>query len=226
MIDYFEVAKYPLLDLKNFLIGFVVGVFSIFLFPLFFVFGYTIQTIRETLKKTDNLPSWNNLKNWKKFLVHGISAFSIIMIYLAPAFLLSFASLHFVGTHPRVILQSEEPWEDPMIMGGGFSPISVSLIFFGSILFFAAIFILPMALILYSATENIKYAFKLDEILPKIKRMIIPYIKALVASIFVFFLSLLLLLIPGAGFLIGGILFYPLLFSARLFSEVFRDYDY
>ncbi len=226
MVDYFEIAKYPLLDKKNFLIGFIVGTLSFLILPLFLIFGYLSKTIRETLKNSDELPSWNKAEYWKDYFIHGFFIFLIIVLYLLPAFLMSSVSLVLTEGDTSTFLETETPWEEVALLGGGISPIAISLLFFSSILFFAALFLLPMAIVMYSASENIRYAFKLDEIFPKIKSMIIPYAKAFLASLFVFFLAFLLLLIPGVGFFMGGILLYPLLFSGRLFAEVFRNFDY
>ena len=227
MIDYFETAKYPLLDKKNFLIGFIVGTLSFLILPIFFVFGYLSKTIRETLKKSDQLPSWDKFEYWKDYFVHGIFVLFIIIMYILPAFLISVAAFSFIGMPAETVFETDEPWEEPFFMEGSVvSAITVVLLFFGSLLFIVALFLLPMAIVLYSASEDIRYAFKLDEIFPKIKNMIIPYAKAFLVSIFVFFLAFLVLFVPGVGFFIGGILFYPILFTGRLFAEVFRDFNY
>lgn len=228
MVDYFEVAKYPLSDLKNFLMGFIMGALSLLIIPLLFVSGYMVETIRETLNHSNTLPQWFQLKNWKVFAKHGFFVFLICSIYLLPAFLLSISSTAFISIDTRAVLQSERPWEDDMLLGAGsgIEAVGISLLFFGSLLFFAGLFLLPMALLLYSASGDIKYAFRLNELLPRLKRIIIPYLKAYVVSIFVFFLALLLVFIPWFAFLIGGILYYPTIFSARLFAVVFEEYGY
>lgn len=217
MVNYFEVAKYPLLDLKNFLIGFVMGTLFFFIIPIFFVFGYVVETIRETLKNNNRLPDWFATQNWKYFLKHGFSFLLICLIYFLPIILINAFVLNYTGYDPSVSLQGEIPVVDLSV---------IPIMLLGLSLFLLVLFILPMAITLYSASENIKMAFNFKEIFFRIRQMIIPYTKAFFVSFSVFLLAMIIVFIPFLNFFIGGILFYPILFTGRLFGEVFRDFNY
>ncbi len=216
MVDYIEALKYPILDIKNFLMGFILGVFWFLLFPIIFIFGYMVETIRETLQQSNKLPHWFTLENWKIFLKHGFFVIIIGLVYLLPPLVLSVASSTLLGNPLATIASGSTPT---------LNTLGVSLSILSAIMFLVAIFLLPMAIILYSASEDIRYAISLSEILPRIRRALIPYLKAYAISLGVYLLFALLLFVPFLGFLFGGIMFYPFLFSARLFAEVFREYE-
>ena len=217
MVDYVEVAKYPLLDIKNFFIGFVMGTLWFLIVPLIFVYGYIVESIRETINQSNKLPHWFSLENWLKFFKHGLFVFAIGAIYLLPPLIISAAASSMVGNVLQIISQG--------LPNSPNSSFGISLMVISFVLILVSLFLLPMAIILYSATEDIRYAIDFGEILPRIKRAFIPYLKAYVVSIAVLIISLLILILPGINFLFGGVLFYPLLFSARLFAEVFREYE-
>lgn len=216
MVDYVESLKYPLLNPKNFLIGFILSIFWWALVPLFFIFGYMVETTRETLQKSNKLPHWATLENWKKFLKHGVMVFLILAVYMIPPLALSVASSTIMGNPMQTIISGGTPT---------LNALGMSLMLLSSFLVLAAAFLLPMAIVLYSASEDIRYAISIAEILPRIRRAIIPYLKAYAVSALLFIAIFFLAMIPVVGLLLGGLLFYPLLFSARLFAEVFRDYE-
>jgi len=215
MVNYKEVMAYPLSDVKSFFTGFVLSVFWFLLFPLLFVWGYIVEVIRETLQHGNKSTYWFAPENWITLLKYGAVIFVISTIYLLPPLLIDMAAYSLSG---NTIGAST---------GGipSFNPLSMFLVIVGFILFLVLIFLLPMAIVLYSATEDIKYAFNPSEIFPRIQRAFLPYLKAYGVSILVFALFFLLLTVPLIGFLLGGILFYPLIFSARLFAEVFKEYE-
>ena len=216
MVDYKEAITYPLIDIKSFFIGFVLSVFWFLLLPLLFVWGYVVETIRETLQQSNKLPHWFTFGNWITFLKHGVMIFIIGIAYLLPPLIVDMTAFSLSGNFMDTIIAGGTP---------SFNPLVMSLMIVGFILFLVLIFLLPMAILLYSATEDIRYAFKFSEIFPRIQRAFFPYLKAYGVSALVFILFFLLLAVPVIGFLIGGILFYPLIFSARLFAEVFREYE-
>ncbi|MCD6576268.1 MAG: DUF4013 domain-containing protein [Nanoarchaeota archaeon] len=214
MVDYVDALKYPVKDPKNFAIGFMLSLFWFLLFPLVFVFGYVVEVIRETLRRTDNLPHWFTWENWKLFFKHGVYVIAISAVYLIPPLAVSMAATSIMGSPIQVFLS-----------GGSLNPLGLSLLFLSMIMFLVSLFLLPMAIILYAAGESIHYAFDLNEIIPRIKKAFIPYLKAYAVSIIVYIVFLAVLSLPLVNFLFGGVMFYPLLFSTRLFAKVFLEYE-
>ena len=219
MVNYLETLKYPFSDKKSFLIGFLMSVFWWLIVPMFFVFGYVVESIREILQNSNKLPHWFTVENWKTFLIHGLNVTLIGLVYLVPPIALSMASTAIMGDITLAVFTGEMPQ---------FNAIGITLFAFGFLLLLIAIFFLPISIILYAASENIRYAFSLTEILPRLKRVILPYAQAYFISIVLFFAILLFLLIPGInlffGVIMGGLFFYHFMFTFRLFAEIFRDY--
>lgn len=219
MVNYIESLKYPFLDKKNFLIGFLMSVFWWLIIPMFFVFGYIVESIRETLQGNDNLPNWFTSQNWKKFFMHGIMLTLILMIYILPPVFFSWGATSLMGLTP-INFFGEITTQQNII---GLAMFFLSLIFF-----MIAILFLPIAIILYAGSEDIKYAINLSEIILRLKKGIFYYFKAYLVSFLIFFAILLLFAIPLVSqfiaLIFGGFLFYHMLFSARLFAEIFREY--
>ncbi len=216
MVDYVDAIKYPLKDVKSFSVGFLLSVFWFLLIPIIFVYGYVIEVIRGILQQKDELPHWATSKDWLKFLKHGIYVIAIGLVYLIPPFAVSAAASSMMGGASYFLSQG---------FSNSVNPLGLSLMIISSVLFFVSIFLLPMAIILYAASEDIRYAFNLDEILPRIKKLFIPYFKVYLISIVAYIPFLVLLTIPFVNFLFGGILFYPLLFSVYLFAQLFREHE-
>ena len=68
------------------LIGGVLGLLSILIIPAFFVGGYTVEVIRRAAAGDDRLPAWDD---WGGYLVRGVLAFVIQIVYLLPVLLIS-----------------------------------------------------------------------------------------------------------------------------------------
>lgn len=216
MVDYVESAKYPFLDLKSFFIGVILNYLWFLIIPVIFVFGYMVEVIRETIKQSNLLPHWFTFHNWKRFFKHGISVFAILLIFLLPPIVISAASTTILGNPLEALAEGTTP---------KFNALGLSLSIISFIFLLISLFLLPISIILYAASESIHFAISPNEMLPRIKRALIPYLKAYVISLVLFFVSFALLTIPLIGYFIGfGFMFYSLLFSARIFAEIYRDY--
>ncbi|MCD6547805.1 MAG: DUF4013 domain-containing protein [Nanoarchaeota archaeon] len=216
MVDYVESTKYPFLDLKSFFIGVILNYLWFLIIPVIFVFGYMVEVIRETIKQSNLLPHWFTFHNWKRFFKHGISVFAILAIFLLPPIVISAASTTILGNPLEALAEGTTP---------KFNALGLSLSIISFIFLLISLFLLPISIILYAASENIHFAISPNEMLPRIKRALIPYLKAYVISLVLFFVSFALLTIPLIGYFIGfGFMFYSLLFSARIFAEIYRDY--
>ena len=198
-MDYVGAIKYPLKDWKNFLIGFLLGVIWWTLIPLFFIVGYLVEFIKSVLSN-GGPPKWN-LANIKTFLIKGTSGIAISLVYLLP----------------------------PLIVGAGgtslpvSNPLGVALYWISFVLFLIVLFLLPAAIVVYAATENIWKAFDLEETIPLIKSKLFPYVKVYFVTLAAYIIGMVLMIIPGINLLFGGVMFYITLFSYFLFARALQQ---
>ena len=80
-----EVLSYPFKDPKwveKFLIGSLLSLGSFFVLPLFLIYGYLAEILRNALKgKELSLPEWDE---WEKKFIEGAKLFAVGLIYMAP----------------------------------------------------------------------------------------------------------------------------------------------
>lgn len=210
-MNLIETLKYPLSDLKNLAIGSVLTGLWFFFIPLLAVNGYVVRIIRETLQGNNTLPSW---KDPKYLLLHGFFLSIIILGYLFVPFILTYAATGISGFDSTVALTATE--DLPQL-----NPLSLTLIILSTISFFFIVFILPMVIFVYAASEQITTAFNIPLLLSKILIDPVNYIKVFVINLGIFALFS-VLAVPLTVFA-GLILIYPAAFSARLFADAFKD---
>ena len=192
-----------------------------FMLPPFFIlsFGFAAKFIYNRLETGNKeLPSWNH---WGTLFIKGFEWGLIILFYLAiPVLFLSLLPGSFIEflVNPRFIISN-------LNFNGFF------ILFFSFILYFVAMFFLPMALIIFSDTGSLINAVKFENLYKHIKRKLLPYIFAYGVMIlllgFDFCLHIILNnyvvsfgLIP-AYFVFVWIAFIISLVSASLFIESF-----
>ena len=137
----------------------------------------------------------------------------IILTYLFIPFLLTYGATSLAGiTTPAAITGVEDLPE--------LDAFAMTLALLATITFFAAIFIIPMAMMVYAATENIKEAFNIPVILEKIVMDVVSYLRAYMFSLAMFILFLLVL--PFVSVFMGFVMINPALFSVHIFAQAFK----
>jgi hypothetical protein len=162
-MDIVENIKYPTTDsewIKKILIG---GILLIIPIINFIIGGYYIKTLRGSIEGKPGLPEWDD---WGDLFVKGLMVAIIGFIYSLIPLIVLFVSIGGVIT--------------AAISSGDFSAASISAIVGGSlfsvVLMLIVCLVLPMALSIYAKEDSIGAAFRIGEILSRIKSVPGDYI--------------------------------------------------
>ena len=211
MVKFTEVLTYPFRNSKDFLIGGIINIFFWAVIPLFFIFGYLIRIMRNTINNIDMIPDWNE---WKDLAKKGIDAIFIVAVYVVIPLIIFIAIVWITKTPIDVEL-------------GALPDVSIfvlAIYFLLSIIILILGFLLPMALAHYAATDDVRRAFKFKEIIARIFMRFMEYLISYLFALFLFIIAGSLNAIPYIGFIFSGIFgFYVLMMAARLFSEIYTE---
>jgi len=211
-INFMETIKTPFND-KNWIVKFIIGS-VLYLIPIvnFFVVGYQVQYLDESLNKTnENLPEWDN---WGRLFLRGFLCCVIFLIYHLIALLPAIFTGIFAG-----ILHSGS-MQDPIVLF--IVLIAFLLLFVGLIV---SMFFAPIAIIRW-----IKHGYRFQSAfeIPEIWQMAMDNIKNYIIAGIILFGILIILgilsMIPILGILIiivGG--FYIMLITANIFGNIFSS---
>jgi hypothetical protein len=210
MLNYLNALKYPITNIKSFVIGALLTLFSILFIPFLLVQGYVVKIIRETNKGSDFMPE---LEDWKTLLFDGFFVFAIEVAYLLPSLLLyTLATLTTAQSLTSAISSGT-------ILDIGIT--AVVLILISSIIMILALIVLPVAIVNYALTKEFKSAFDIVGIVKTILMNPLNYVLTLVIGFIV--MQLFLLTAPITSILLGALLFYPIVFMFRTVSEWFTE---
>jgi len=212
--DLFEAMRYPFTNkenIKNFIITSLVNIVWWLVIPWILVWGYIIKYIQNNLEESDFLPEWN-FSSLKEILLKGLSVLLIFILYFAIPIILSYIGSSFMG---GTIFTPEE------IGSFGIPPVSLALFTISSVFFIFIMIILPMALVRYAATEELKEAFNIGEILYRIKRRFTNYFFVIFVTFLLFVTFTLMSLIPAVNLISSFFMIYLLLVSMRLYSKIY-----
>jgi len=210
MVNYFNAIKYPVSNIKSFIIGAILNLISLSLIPFFFVNGYIVKVIREINKKSDLMPEWNN---WKEMLFDGFFVSAIIVAYLLPSLIL-YTIATFTTTQSLTAAVASNTVLD--IGTGALSAMLIS----SAILFFA-LFLLPLAIVKFALTKEFKSAFDIKSMAIAIFADPLHYVLNLSIGAFIFVLFLLTSTL--LSFVVSALLFYPTVFFYRIMAEWYTD---
>lgn len=210
MIDYFSALKYPISNVKSFIIGAIVTFLSIFMFPYFFLSGYLVRVIQDTNKGSEFLPEW---EDWKGLFKDGFYVIAIQVAYLLPSLLLYAAATLATPITLSTALASNALPE--------IGTAAIVLILFSSFFMLAAFFLLPVALINFSLTKDFRKAFDLHAIARTVLTSPLHYVLNLAVGAFVFLLFI--VIAPFLALVIAALFFYPLAFFYRLMAQWFTE---
>ena len=188
-MDIVENIKYPTTDsewIKKILIG---GILLIIPIINFIIGGYYIKTLRGSIEGKPGLPEWDD---WGDLFVKGLMVAIIGFIYSLIPLIVLFVSIGGVIT--------------AAISSGDFSAASISAIVGGSmfsvVLMLIVCLVLPMALSIYAKEDSIGAAFRIGEILSRIKSVPGDYIITIIVLYALLFIVNLVAAIPIIGWVI------------------------
>ena len=210
-MDIVENIKYPTTDsewIKKILIG---GILLIIPIINFIIGGYYIKTLRGSIEGKPGLPEWDE---WGDLFITGLMVAIIGFIYMLIPLIVLFVSIGGALT--------------AAISSGDFSAASISAIVGGSLfsvlLMLIVWLVLPMALSIYAKEDSIGAAFRIGEILSRIKSVPGDYIISIIVLYALLFIVNLVAAIPILGWVIVIFAnFYITLVASKMFGEVYAS---
>jgi len=213
VVEIISALKYPLKDIRKFLIGCIISYTSIvLLFPIFFILGYFSKALHLIISGKEELPDW---KNFLKMFIAGAYVMLIFLGYTLPAILLSLANW---GAY--VIYRINHPLVNIEPSALLFNPVYI----ISAILFIIGTFLTPMGVCIFADKKKITTPFNMDFFSKKMKKKWIRYIAS---TLFIFYLLIipyfLLSLIGIVGVLIYvPMSFYILLVGTYFFGKIYK----
>ena len=210
-MDIIESVKFPSTDIgwiKKILIG---GILLIIPIINLIVGGYYIKTLRGSIEGKPGLPEWDD---WGDLFIKGLMVAIIGFIYSLIPLIVLFVSIGGALT--------------AAISSGDFSAASMSAIVGGSmfsvVLMLIVCLVLPMALSIYAKEDSIGAAFRIGEILSRIKSVPGDYIITIIVLYALLFIVNLVATIPIIGWVIIIFAnFYIALVASKMFGEVYAS---
>ena len=210
-MDIIESVKFPSTDvgwIKKILIG---GILLIIPIINLIVGGYYIKTLRGSIEGKPGLPEWDD---WGDLFIKGLMVAIIVFIYSLIPLIVLFVSIGGALT--------------AAISSGDFSAASMSAIVGGSmfsvVLMLIVCLVLPMALSIYAKEDSIGAAFRIGEILSRIKSVPGDYIITIIVLYALLFIVNLVATIPIIGWVIIIFAnFYIALVASKMFGEVYAS---
>lgn len=210
-MDIIENVKFPSTDvgwIKKILIG---GILLIIPIINLIIGGYYIKTLRGSIEGKPGLPEWDD---WGDLFIKGLMVAIIGFIYMLIPLIVLFVSIGGALT--------------AAISSGDFSAASISAIVGGSlfsvVLMLIVCLVLPMALSIYAKEDSIGAAFRIGEILSRIKSVPGDYIITIIVLYALLFIVNLVAAIPIIGWVIIIFAnFYIALVASKMFGEVYAS---
>lgn len=215
MVDYVKALIFPFTskqNVLNYVIGSVITILSFTIIPIFFLLGYLVRIIQHSVQEKEEMPGWNLPI---EMLKHGLSAFLVLVAYLIVPLLIGVLGVQSAGSVDQVILNPELLSTVPSY--------SIALVFISAIISVIVLFILPMAVIRYAATENIKEAFNFLEILARLRKRLFGYIITYAITLLTFLISVTVLFVPFAQIIGAFVFFFAMVFVIHTFSQIYLE---
>ena len=211
-LDFGEAFRYPFQKVASILIGGVLYLLSFLIIPVFFVEGYFVRVMADTIEGKDDMPEWSD---WGYLFGKGVGAFVISIVYLLIPMII-------IG----IVLGATLLVAIPTIMTGGFGAVIMEVlggILVSIIIAFFFGFVLLVGLLRYADKGNIGAAFAFSEIIDELKEKFTQY---LIAYLVLFGAAIVLGLVTAFIPIIGAIVavfagFYIIVVGARMFGEIY-----
>ena len=209
-MDIMEEVKFPTKDSEWIVKVLIGGIILIIPIVNFISYGYSVKVMKRAIGGNPGLPKW---EDWGDLFIKGLMAFIIELIYLIIPILVIGISIG--GALMAMFTGELETLETTLVgaMGG---------ILIGLILALIASLLIPMALSMYVKEDSVGAAFRIGEVISRIRSVIGEYIVIYIVLIVLGIILGALSRIPILGFLIlvfGG--FYTMLIAFNMFGKVY-----
>lgn len=212
-MDIVENIKYPTNDsewIKKVLIG---GILLLIPILNFVCTGYYLKVIKGSIEGRNNMPEWDD---WGDLFIKGISVLIISLAYLIiPIILISIIIL---------IVSSSGLLFAGIFESASMGVVTLLFILIGSLIGFITLFIVnlmfPMSLAMFANEWSFGDAFKIREIISRIKSVFIEYV---IAIIVIYILLLLVFIVAWIPFIGWAALFYVMVVSGKIYGKAFAN---
>ena len=177
------------------LIAVVIFILSIFIIPIFFLYGYMIQIIRNVMDGVENpLPEWDD---WGTLFKDGIALFVAGIVYTLPIWLLMCCSFAF-------FIPAAGTEGDMAEIMAGIGTLSMFVMFCIMFIFIIALMLIgPAISIQYAREDNLSACFQFSEVIGIARDNIGDILIALVVVFAVSFVISLVSWIPIVGWIVA-----------------------
>lgn len=209
-MDIEEEVKFPTKDsewIVKVLIGGVLGIIPII---NFIEYGYILKVMKGAIDGNPGMPKWDD---WGNLFINGLIGFVIWLIYLIIPILIVSAS---AGGIMMAAFSGNMNLMAGMIAG------AIGGILIGLLLALVLGFLVPMAFAMYMKENSFGAAFRIGEVVSRIKSVFADYITVYIILIVLLFILALLNSIPILGFLIWIFgTFYVSVVVFNMFGKVY-----
>ena len=212
-MDIVENIKYPTTDsewIKKVLIG---GILLLIPILNFVCTGYYLKVIKGSIEGRNNMPEWDD---WGDLFIKGISVLIISLAYsIIPIILISIIIL---------IVSSSGLLFAGIFESASMGVVTLLFILIGSLIGFITLFIVnlmfPMSLAMFANEWSFGDAFKIREIISRIKSVFVEYV---IAIIVIYILLLLVFIVAWIPFIGWAALFYVMVVTGKIYGKAFAN---
>ncbi|VVB87564.1 Uncharacterised protein [uncultured archaeon] len=208
-MDIEEEVKFPTKDsewIVKVLIGGILGIIPII---NLIEYGYILKVMKGAIDGNPGMPKWDD---WGNLFINGLIGFVISLIYLIIPILIIFVSAGGIMA---------AAFSGNMNLMAGMMAGAIGGILIGLLLALVFGFMVPMALAMYTKENSFGAAFRIGEVVSRIKSVFADYITVYIVLIVLLFILGLLNFIPILGFLIMIFgTFYVSVVAFNMFGKV------
>ncbi len=209
-MDIEEEIKFPTKDsewIVKVLIGGILGIIPII---NFIEYGYILKVMKGAIDGNPGMPKWDD---WGNLFINGLIVFIIWLIYLIiPILIISVSASGIMAA----ALSGNMNLIAGMIAG------AIGGILIGLLLALVLGFLVPMAMAMYTKENSFGAAFRIGEVVSRIKSVFADYIIVYIVLLVLLFVLALLNSIPILGFLIWIFgTFYVSAVTFNMFGKVY-----
>ena len=212
-MDIVENIKYPTTDsewIKKILIG---GILLLVPILNFVCTGYYLKVIKGSIEGRNNMPEWDD---WGDLFMKGFFVLIISLAYsIIPIILISIIIL--VVSSSGLVLAG-------LFESGSMGILAILFTLIGSLIGFIILLVVnlmfPMGLAMYANEWSFGDAFKIREIISRIKSVFVEYV---IAIIVIYILLLLVSIVVWIPFIGWAALFYVMVVTGKIYGNAFAN---
>lgn len=194
-------------------IGAILFILSFLIIPMFFIYGYMIQLIRNVMAGIEKpLPEW---QDWGKLFMDGLNLFIAGLVYTLPIWLLMCCSFAFII--PSANMEGDAA--EIMAGIGGLGILVMSCVVF--IFAIALMVIGPAIAIQYAREGTLGACFRFSEVIAIARENIGDILIALVVVFAISFVLSLVAIIPLIGWIILlAVNMYVIFITGHMYGQI------